>query len=193
MWHGCWYRTGWSDYSADLLGLSTQSFTEEALKRQHAALTADLWEKRPHWCQRSEETSLNPQHIKLEADVYCSRRPHHALLSAKNRTDCLIQWHPLFWKESDRVSHARPASSSSLPQSEGMLVRLTCDSEGMKCEYECEWLCVSLGQTGNLSSVNNRLCIPWNPTNTLVSKTHSSSDAQKRQQWVSLHRHSCWL
>lgn len=141
MWHGCWYRTGWSDYSADLLGLSTQSFTEEALKRQHAALTADLWEKRPHWCQRSEETSLNPQHIKLEADVYCSRRPHHALLSAKNRTDCLIQWHPLFWKESDRVSHARPASSSSLPQSEGMLVRLTCDSEGVSMSVND---CVSL-------------------------------------------------
>lgn len=55
MWCGLWYRTGWSDYSADLLGLSTQSFTEEALKRQHAALTADLWEKRPCWCQRSEE------------------------------------------------------------------------------------------------------------------------------------------
>lgn len=143
MWHGCWYRTGWSDYSADLSGLCTQSFTEEALKRQHAASTSDLWEKRPHWCQRSEETSLNPQHIKLEADVYCSRRPHHALLSAKNRTDCLIQWHPLFWKESDRVSHARPASSSSLPQSEGMLVRLTCDSE----VWVWVWMTVCLSGT----------------------------------------------
>lgn len=94
---------------------------------------------RSHWCQR--RMFLNPQHIKLEADGYCSRRPHHALLSAKNRTDCLIQWHPLFWKESDRVSHARPASSSSRPQSKGMLVRLTCDSEGVSMSVND---CVSL-------------------------------------------------